>query len=196
MIKACKKCRREGEKLMLKGERCFGTKCAMTKRPYVPGQHGPNQRVKISEYGRQLREKQKVKRIYGLSESDLKRIYVEADRLSGNTAENLIKLIESRLDNAVYRTGICDSRSSARQITSHKHVFIDDSKVSIPSIRIKIGQKLSFDKTITSEFKKLKPAAWIKLDDKTHKFEYLRLPSREELDFNVNESLVVEYYSR
>lgn len=196
MIKACKKCRREGDKLMLKGERCFSAKCALTRRPYIPGQHGPSSRTKLSEYGRQLREKQKIKRIYGLSESDLERVYREAERIQGNTAENIIKLIESRVDNVVYRTGVCQSRSDSRQVVSHGHVLLDGKKMSTASAQVNPGQSISFDKTVKVETKKIKPASWIKQNEKTKTFEYTTRPSREEIDLNINENLVVEYYSR
>lgn len=181
---------------MLKGERCFSVKCAATRRPYAPGQHGPNSRTKLSEYGRQLREKQKIKRIYGLSESDLLRVYNEADRLAGNTAENIVRLLESRADNIIYRCGVSSSRSNARQIVSHAHTAIDGKKTSIPSAQLKISQKISIDKSFKTDDKKVKPAPWIKYDEKAKTFEYLRLPCREEIDLNINENLVVEYYSR
>ena len=181
---------------MLKGERCFSAKCGMTRRPYVPGQHGPTQRTKLSEYGRQLREKQKIKKIFGLSEKGLSRIYGEAERRTGNSAENLLKLIESRLDNMVYRSGIGASRSDSRQIVSHGHVKVDGTKLSIPSSTIKPGQKISFDNTVKFDTKKVKHSAWIKYHEKAKEFEYLHMPSREETDLNINENLVVEYYSR
>lgn len=196
MIKACKKCRREGDKLILKGERCFSAKCAMTRRPYVPGQHGPTSRTKLSEYGRQLREKQKIKKIFGLSEADLRKLYAEAERRSGNTAENLVQLIESRLDNIVYRSGVGASRSESRQIVSHAHVNVAEKRLSIPSASLKPGQKLSFDKSVKIDSKSIKTSPWIKFDEKKKSFEYLRLPNRDELDLNINENLVVEYYSR
>lgn len=196
MIKSCKKCRREGDKLILKGERCFSAKCAVTRRPYVPGQHGPTQRTKLSEYGRQLREKQKVKKIFGLSEADLKKLYLEADRRTGNTAENLVRLIESRLDNLVYRAGVGASRSDSRQIVAHAHVSVDKRKLSIPSASIKPGQTVSFSKKVKIDAKKAKAATWLKFDEKSGSFEYLRMPLRDEIDLNINENLVVEYYSR
>lgn len=196
MIKACKKCRREGDKLILKGERCFSAKCSVTRRPYAPGQHGPTSRTKLSEYGRQLREKQKIKKIFGLSESDLRKLYAEAERRTGNSAENLIKLIESRLDNIVYRAGIGESRSNSRQIVSHEHVLVGGHKLSIPSASIKPGQMISFAKGIKIDPKKIKTSSWLRYDEKTKSFEYLRMPARDEIDLNINENLVVEYYSR
>ena len=196
MIKACKKCRREGDKLMLKGERCFSAKCAMTRRPYVPGQHGPTSRTKLSEYGRQLREKQKIKRIFGLSEGDLSRVYREAERLSGNTAENIIKIIESRMDNFIYRAGIGSSRSHARQIVSHALVMLNGKKMSVPSAQVKPGDLITFYKSFKIDSKKIKPSPWIGFNDKNTSFEYLRQPSREDINLNINENLVVEYYSR
>lgn len=196
MIKACKKCRREGDKLMLKGERCFSAKCAMTRRSYAPGQHGPNSRTKLSEYGRQLREKQKIKRIYGISESDLKTIYNSADKSTGNTSEILLQLLESRIDNIVYRSGVGASRSDARQIVSHNHTYVDGKKLSSPSAHVKIGQIITFDKNVAIDFGKTNTAAWIKKDDKKKQFEYIHAPSRDEIDLNINEKLVVEFYSR
>lgn len=181
---------------MLKGERCFSAKCGITRRPYIPGQHGPNQRTKLSEYGRQLREKQKIKRIFGLSEKDLSKVYTEAERRTGNSAENLVQLIESRLDNMVYRSGIGASRSDSRQIVSHGHTKVDGIKLDVPSAIVKPGQKISFDSSVKYDTKKLKNSAWIKYDEKNKAFEYLHMPSREETDLNINESLVVEYYSR
>ncbi len=196
MIKACKKCRREGEKLMLKGERCFSAKCSITRRSYQPGQHGPTARYKISEYGRQLREKQKLKRIYGISESDLKNIYIKADKATGNTSELIIQLVESRIDNIIYRCGIGDSRSQARQIVSHNHVLVDNKKISSPSAIIKSGQIISLDKSVKLDIKKIKNSPWIKKDEKKNHFELLHLPNKEEIDININEKLVVEFYSR
>ncbi len=196
MIKACKKCRREGDKLMLKGERCFSAKCAMTRRPYTPGQHGPSSHSKLSEYGRQLREKQKIKRIYGISESDLKNIYNLADKSTGNTSEILLQLLESRIDNLVYRSGVGISRSNARQIVSHNHTYVDGKKLSSPSAQVKMGQTISFDKNVAIDFGKINTSAWIKKDDKKKRFEYSHIPTREEIDLNINEKLVVEFYSR
>lgn len=196
MIKACKKCRREGDKLMLKGERCFSGKCAMTRRPYAPGQHGPNSRTKLSEYGRQLREKQKVKRIYGLSEVSLRKLYEEASSSSGNTSELLLQLIESRIDNLIYRCGIGASRSDSRQIVSHGHVRVGGTKLDVPSAIIKPGQIMELSNKSKIDLSKIKTSAWIKKDDKKKTFEYLHVPNKEEIDLNINEKLVVEYYSR
>lgn len=162
----------------------------------MPGQHGPVLRTKLSEYGRQLREKQKIKKIFGLSEGALRKLYAEAERRSGNSAENLVKLIESRLDNLVYRAGIGASRSDSRQIVSHEHVKVNDRKLSIPSAIIKPGQKISFAKDIKIDAKNSRVSSWLKYDEKTKSFEYLRMPTREEIDLNINENLVVEYYSR
>ncbi len=196
MIKSCKKCRREGDKLMLKGDRCFSAKCAIVRRPYAPGQHGPTSRTKLSEFGRQLREKQKVKKIYGLSEKDLSRIYATASKSSGNTAETMTATIESRIDNLVYRCGVGTSRSESRQIVAHNHVLVDARKLSSPSAIVHPGHKISFDKTIKLDSKKLTISSWIKYDEKSKSFEYLHSPSKDEIDLNIDEKLVVEFYSR
>ncbi len=196
MLKACKKCRREGDKLMLKGERCFSPKCAITRRSYIPGQHGPTSRSKLSEYGRQLREKQKTKRIYGIAENDIRRIYQASDKMTGNKAINFMNLLESRLDNVIYRCGVVSSRSEARQVVNHGHVMLNGKKLSIPSAKVSVGDVITFKKEHNLNGKKIKSASWIKHDEKKNSFNYLQNPSREEIDLNINENLVLEYYSR
>lgn len=197
MILACKKCRREGEKLMLKGERCLSPKCAMVKRPYAPGQHGQSFRGKVSEYGKQLREKQKARRIYGISEKQFANYTVKADKLEGNTAENLLTLIESRLDNALYRLGFAPSRSSARQFVSHGLFKVNDKRVSIPSFLVKPGDVISPVKK--ESFKEVNPLnlpSWIAFNQKTLVGTVNHIPTREEIDTTVNENLIIEFYSR
>lgn len=197
MQKACKKCRREGAKLMLKGDRCFTTKCSFSRRSYVPGDHGPMQRTKLSEYGRQLREKQKSKAIYGLSESALSRYYKDADVKEGNTTENLIAMMESRLDNVVYRAGFASSRSQAKQKVSHGLVSLNGRKVTVPSISVGKDDKIQVlynidDKNVKSD----NVPNWLKVDGKKKEICIKHIPSREEVDLSINEKLVAEYYSR
>ncbi len=197
MLKACKKCRREGEKLMLKGERCASPKCAMVKRPYAPGQHGQSFRGKISEFGKQLREKQKARKIYGIGEAQF-RIYAKnADKIEGNTAENLLKLLELRLDNILYRSGFALSRSSSRQMVNHGLFKVNGKKTNIPSFTAKIGDKIEpINKTKFSEVKPLNLPTWLLFDPKNVAVEVKHIPGREEIDTTVNESLIIEYYSR
>lgn len=196
MEKKCKKCRREGEKLMLKGDRCFTPKCAVVTRPYIPGQHGPTSRIKLSEYAKQLREKQKLKRIYGLSESDMRKYYTEAERIQGSTTEKLISLIESRLDNVVFRTGLAPSRAASRQLVSHCKIKKNGKRVNIPSYCVKPGEIFEYTFTLENSDLKADLANWIDLDTKTKSITIKHIPSREEIELNVNESLVVEYYTR
>lgn len=195
-VKKCKKCRREREKLMLKGDRCFTPKCAVVTRPYIPGQHGPTSRVKLSEYARQLREKQKVKRIYGLSESVLRKYYVEAERRQGSTTENLISIVESRLDNIIFRAGLTPSRSAARQVVSHGKIRKDSRRVTIPSYLVAPNETFSFDLQIDDENVSKDMVNWIILDTKKKTVSIKHIPSREEIELNINESLVVEFYTR
>jgi len=151
---SCKQCRREGEKLFLKGERCFTQKCAVVKRSYPPGQHGPaseSSRNRMSEYGVQLREKQKAKRLYGILEGQLRNYFLEASQKKSATGETLIKLLESRLDNAVFRLSLAKSRRKARQIISHGHILVNDKKVTIPSYRVKVGDVIQVGKRAQSK---------------------------------------------
>ncbi len=196
MEKACKKCRREGAKLMLKGDRCFTTKCAFSRRSYVPGDHGPTQRTKLSEFGRQLREKQKSKAVYGISESALLKYYKAADKSDGNTTENLIQLLELRIDNIVYRSGFACSRSQARQKVSHGLTSLNGKKITVPSILIKEGDRIQINFKQDEKVVKNDLPNWINVDDKKKEISINHLPKRDEVDFNINESLVAEYYSR
>lgn len=192
----CRKCRREGEKLLLKGDRCLSPKCAITKRPYPPGQHGLQIKKKLSEYGRQLREKQRLKKIYGLSESTLKKYYINSEKSKGNTTERLISLLELRLDNVLYRSNLTNSRSGSRQIVSHGKVLVNDHKVTIPSIILKEKDKISFTKDLNYAKISSQNLAWFKADSKKGDIIIDHIPGRDEVDINVNENLVVEFYSR
>lgn len=192
----CRKCRREGEKLLLKGDRCLSPKCAMTKRSYPPGQHGLQMTKKLSEYGRQLREKQKLKKIYGLYESTLNKYYLLSEKSKGNTTEHLISLLELRLDSILYRANIAPSRSAARQLASHGKVFINDHKVTIPSIILRPEDKITFAKKVDIKNLSQNNISWFKVDTKLGQIMIKHIPTREEIDLGVNENLVVEFYSR
>lgn len=196
MIKACKKCRREGEKLLLKGERCLSQKCSVARRSYAPGQHGQASFRKISEYGRQLREKQKARRIYGVSELQFSNLVEKAEKMTGNSASNLLILLETRVDNIVYRLGYAESRSKARQMVSHGHFQVNGKKINTASITLRVGDNISpyKDKMVSD----VKPAAvsWIDTDNKSGISAVKHLPSREEIETSINESLIIEFYSR
>ena len=182
---------------MLKGERCASPKCAMVKRPYAPGQHGQSFHRKISEYGKQLREKQKARRIYGIGEKQFSNYVAKADKIEGNTAENLLSLVESRLDNTLYRLGFAPSRSAARQFVSHGLFMVNDHKVSIPSFLVKPGDKISpIKKEAFKEINPLSLSSWMTLDQKALVGTVNHTPTREEIDTTVNESLIIEFYSR
>lgn len=198
----CRLCRREGTKLFLKGERCLSKKCAMEKRPVVPGQHGTG-RKKVTEYGRQLREKQKVKRAYGILEKQMHAYYEEAERLNGVTGETMLSLIERRLDNVVYRMGIGASRAEARQIVNHGHICVNGRRVNIPSFQVKAGDVVSIkeNKRSLEMFKELKEVKvvlpkWLEFDATKLEGKVLDLPKREDIDFAIEEHLIVELYSR
>jgi small subunit ribosomal protein S4 len=198
----CRLCRREGTKLYLKGDRCFTPKCPIEKRgAQPPGQHGKKRVRRLSDYGIHLREKQKVKRTYGVLEKQFRNYYKEAMKSSSNTGEKLLQLLESRLDNTVFRLGLVSSRSLARQLVNHGHVKVDNKKVSIPSYLVKPsetislsnkGAKLKFVKD--SLEKKTAPAKWLVRKAMVGKVE--RLPLRDELDDSIRENLIIEFYSR
>jgi len=198
----CRLCRREGCKLFLKGSRCLSAKCAMERRPVVPGQHGLA-RKKEKEYGTQLREKQKVKRAYGVLEKQFRNMYEEAVRMKGNTGENLLSLLERRLDNVVFRMGIGDSRSEARQIVSHRHITVNGKSVNIPSFTVKKGDVISIkeSKQELEMFKALKDSKpvmpkWMEFDGKKLVGKVLDLPMRDDIDLNIHENLIIELYSK
>ena len=199
----CRLCRREGTKLFLKGERCFSPKCPLEKKGAVaPGQHGLKMRRRLSEYGVQLREKQKAKRTYGVLERQFRRYFKKAFKKRGVTGEALLQLLESRLDNVVYRLGFVPSRSVARQLVRHGHILVDGKKVDIPSYQVKSGQvinlnpkamKIEVVKKSLAEKKKEIPS-W--LQKKAAVGKIIRLPTREEIGADIAEQLIVEYYSR
>jgi len=200
----CKLCRREGAKLFLKGDRCYTDKCAFDRRPYPSGQHGQN-RVKFSEYGLRLREKQKVRRIYGVLERQFRKYFSGADRMKGVTGENLLSLLERRLDNVIFRLGFATTRSEARQLVLHGHVLVQGRRVNIPSRLVKVGDAVSIrDKS--REIPRLKesvegaerrgPVSWLELDKATFTGTVKTLPVREEITLPITEQLIVEFYSR
>ncbi|MCF7936232.1 MAG: 30S ribosomal protein S4 [Synergistales bacterium] len=200
----CKLCRAEGTKLFLKGDRCYTEKCALSKRSARPGEHG-TRRKKVSEYGLRLREKQKLRRFYGMTESQFRRFYARALKMSGQSGHNFLQTLESRLDNVVYRAGLCVSRSQARQVVVHGHVTVDGKKVNIPSFLVKAGQKVAIaEKSRNVPFLKenVEVAAsraipgWLELDSERMEVQVNSLPTREQIDSPVNEQLVVEYYAR
>ena len=199
----CRQCRREGCKLFLKGERCTTKKCAMERRPVKPGQHGANRKVTFTEYGTQLREKQKIKRMYGILEKQMHGYYEEADRLKGKTGENLLILIERRLDNVVFRMGIAASRAQARQIVNHGLICVNGKNVDIASYQVKAGDVISIkdNKTEKEPIKALKGVKivmpkWVEFSTESLTGKVLALPTREDIDADINEQLVVELYSR
>lgn len=198
----CKLCRREGAKLFLKGERCSTKKCAMDRRPVAPGMHGVT-RKKASEYNVQLREKQKVKRAYGLLEKQFRAYYEEAERLSGVTGENMLALIEKRLDNVVYRMGIGSSRAQSRQVVNHGHITVNGKTVDIPSYQVKPGDVIAVkeNKKENALFKELRGAKivmpkWVEFDTENFTGKILDNPKREDIDLNINEQLIIELYSK
>ncbi len=201
----CKLCRREGEKLFLKGARCFSAKCSFEKRSYPPGQHGLSKRSKLSEYGIQLREKQKVKRIYGVLEKQFKNYYEKASRQKGVTGENLLKILESRLDNVVYRLGFAPSRKAARQLVLHKHFMVNGRVVNIPSYLLRPGDVVSVREkskklaVIHESLRRVKDenlVSWLRLDKAKLQGEFMDVPNRQDIPIDVQESLIVELYSK
>ena len=198
----CKLCRREGAKLFLKGERCSTKKCAMEKRPVAPGMHGVT-RKKASEYNIQLREKQKVKRAYGLLEKQFRAYYEEAERMRGVTGENMLALIEKRLDNVVYRMGIGSSRAQSRQIVNHGLITVNGNVVDIPSYQVKAGDVIAVkeSKKDNALFKELRGAKivmpkWVEFDTETFVGKIIDNPKREDIDLSINEQLIIELYSK
>ena len=200
----CRQCRREGQKLFLKGERCYSDKCAIDRRNYVPGQHGQS-RKKVSEYGLQLRAKQKAKRFYGVLESQFAKYYEMADRKAGMTGENLLRILESRLDNVVYILGFASYRAEARQLVVHGHYTVNGKKVNIPSYLLKEGDVVSINEA-SRQSEKIKAVLeacgarpvpiWLELDRNTLEAKVTRLPNREDIDLDVEETLIVELYSK
>ena len=200
----CKLCRREGTKLFLKGDRCTSGKCALDRRSTAPGQHGAANK-KQREYGMQLREKQKTKRYYGILEKQFKNYFVEADRKEGMTGENLLKLIERRLDNVVYRMGMAESRKEARQLVLHEHFELNGKKVNIPSIIVGLGDVVAVKenfrdsakcKELAEGLQSKNAPKWLDVDKTALSAKVVALPAREDIDFEINEQLIVEFYSK
>jgi small subunit ribosomal protein S4 len=201
----CKLCRREGGKLYLKGARCFTEKCSVSRRPYPPGQHG-QARIKLSEYGLRLREKQKMRRIYGLLETQFARSYGEATRLPGRTGEEMLGLIERRLDNVVLRMGFAASRAQARQLVLHRHVLVNGKSVNIPSYRVNPGDKIEIDErskkigfiaAALAQAEARPRASWLDVDKDAMTGVFKSMPVRDEMNEpSMREQYVVEYYSR
>ena len=195
---SCKQCRREGEKLFLKGERCFTKKCAVERRSYPPGQHGQG-RKRQTEFGLRLREKQKARRIYGLNERQFRGYFEKASRKVGITGEKLLESLERRLDSVVFRLGFAPSRQAARQLIRHRNVLVNVRKVNIPSYGVKVNDTITLKPKMLERLKeKLKeytPPAWLLIDEE-FAGKMTRLPSREDTEKLIEESLIVEYYSR
>ena len=201
---ACRLCRREGTKLFLKGERCMSDKCSVARRPAAPGQHGANSK-KLKEYGLQLREKQKTKRIYGVQEGQFRKYYEMADRMKGVTGENMLSILERRLDNVVFRMGIAPSRTLARQIVSHAHLTVNGKTVTIPSYIVKAGDVVSIKENRRGNkyFTALKETKasntlvkWVEFDREKLEGKVLALPTREDIDSQIAEHMIVELYSK
>ena len=200
----CRQCRREGEKLFLKGEKCFTEKCPVDKRAYAPGQHG-QQKSRLSDYGKQLREKQKLRRIYGVLERQFKNYYQEAARHKGSTGEDLLKMLESRLDNVVYRMGFGISRSESRQLVRHNAVLVNGKRVNIPSYQVRPNDLIEIA-TSSREQLRIKASLeaagqrgipeWLDVDVKAMKGTFKTVPERNDLPSEINESLVVALYSK
>ena len=201
---SCKQCRREGQKLFLKGERCYSNKCSVDKRPYAPGMHR-QQRKKLSEYGVQLREKQKAKRFYGVLESQFRKYYEMAIRKKGVTGEILLQLLESRLDNVTHRMGFGTSRDESRQLVTHGHFLVHGKRVNIPSYLVKAGDGIEVSESSkkSPRFKEILEITgskvvpkWLEVDQENMKGSVISLPDREDIDLPIEEHLIVEFYSK
>lgn len=201
----CRLCRREGLKLFLKGDRCYSEKCSIDRREYAPGQHGQSRRTKRSEFGVQLREKQKVRELYGLLETQFQNTFDKAERLKGITGSNLIKLLESRLDNMIYRMGFASSRNEARMLVGQNHFLVNGKRLNIPSASLSAGDEISVkekSKKITPILRALEGIKrrgvpeWLSLNPEEMKGVVTNLPTREQITLPINENLIVEYYSQ
>lgn len=200
----CRLCRREGQKLFLKGEKCYTAKCAIENRPFPPGQHG-QRRTRLSDYAGQLREKQKVRRIYGVLEGQFRSYYQEADRRKGSTGENLLQLLEARLDNVVFRMGFGVSRTEARQLVRHNGITVNGNKVNIPSYQVQAGDVIAVAEKAKEQLR-IKAAVdfsqqhgvaeWLDVDAKKFSGTFKAIPERSELSSDINEQLIVELYSK
>jgi small subunit ribosomal protein S4 len=201
----CRQCRREGEKLFLKGEKCFTDKCAIERRGYAPGQHGQKSGSRLSDYGKQLREKQKTRRIYGLLERQFRRTYAAAARSKGVTGERLLQLLESRLDSVAYRMGFGASRTEARQVVRHNGILVNGKRVNIPSYQVRPGDVIEVAGKAKEQLR-IKAAAeaaasrhipeWLEVDAKALKGTFKTVPARTDLPSTVNEHLIIELYSK
>ena len=199
----CRLCRREGAKLFLKGDRCYSGKCAFEKRPTPPGAHGAG-RKKVSEYGLQLREKQKTKRIYGVQEGQFRKYYEMADRMKGITGENMLSLLERRLDNVIFRMGIGASRTQARQLVNHAHFSVNGRTVNIPSYIVKVGDVIAVKENRKKDkyFEQIKTMKvgnmpkWLEFDPEKLEGKVLALPARDDIDSQIAEHMIVELYSK
>ena len=202
----CRLCRREGTKLFLKGDRCYSAKCAISKRPTPPGMHGQARAKKMSEYGMQLREKQKVRRTYGVLETQFRRTFDNADRMKGITGENLLSLLERRLDNVVYRLGFAMTRREARQLVNHAHFTVNGHKVNIPSYLVRVGDvievkegsrsSVAFKRLTAEDAPMVTVPKWLERDKTALKGTVVTLPAREDIDMPIEEHLIVELYSK
>lgn len=201
---SCRLCRRENLKMYLKGDRCYSDKCAIERRPYPPGQHGQG-RIKFSEYGVQLREKQKVKRMYGLLEGQFRLTYKKASAKKGKAGENLLQALELRLDNVAFRMGFADTRAESRQLVRHAHFTVNGKKVNIPSYQVRVGDKISVKEksrkiaTINEALEAVDRRgvpAWLEVDKKGFEGTVKALPAREDLTLPIQEQLIVELYSK
>jgi small subunit ribosomal protein S4 len=200
----CRLCRREGSKLFLKGEKCFSQKCALGKRPTPPGQHGQARQRKMSEYGAQLREKQKARRAYGLLEGQFYRTYERASNMKGVTGENLLQLLERRIDNVIYRAGLAASRPQARQLVLHGHFMVNGQKVDIPSYELDANDVITVREKSKDMplFKAAREGSarivpkWLTVNADALTITVAALPAREDIDFSIQENMIVEYYSR
>ncbi len=201
---SCKLCRREGKKLFLKGDRCLSGKCAIDRRPTAPGQHGASTK-KLKEYGMQLREKQTARRYYGVLEKQFRTYFEMADNMEGVTGENLLSILETRFDNAVYRMGLAPSRNEARQLVLHAHLRLNGKKANIPSILLKVGDVISVREEskssprITQLMEAMESTVapkWLEVDKANGTAKVVALPKREDIDFDFNEQLIVELYSK
>lgn len=201
----CRYCRREGMKLFLKGDRCYSDKCSWERRGYPPGQHGKRRRGKYSDYGIQLREKQKVRRIYGVLENQFRRYFEQAERRKGVTGANLIMLLEQRLDNVVFRLGFANSRNQARQLVRHNHFLLNGKSVNIPSLQVSTGDTIEVKEKSRNTPQILSAMeavmrrgvpSWLEMDAATFKGSVIAVPSREEVTMPIQEQLIVELYSK
>ena len=201
----CRQCRREGEKLFLKAEKCFSDKCAIERRAYAPGQHGQRSGARLSDYGVHLRAKQKIRRIYGVLEGQFRKIFFEADRRKGQTGENLLQLLEARLDATTYRMGFAGSRAEARQLVRHNGILVNGKRVNIPSYTLKPGDVVELTEASRGQLR-VKAALeaaegrgfpeWLSVDVKAGKGTFKAMPQRSELSPTLNEGLVIELYSK